>query len=101
MVIFGKKFLEENQSRSKESCLGDHQTFDGGEGNDTQEERDQRLDLQLEESIDRYQLLQLLLLATAWKKTFISGDASVSEPVLKMSSLDDGGNKMVEVDTIA
>lgn len=68
MVMFGKEFLEENQCRSKESGLGDHQTLDGGEGNDTQEERDQGLDLQLEESIDRKQLLKLLLLTTAWKK---------------------------------
>lgn len=68
VLMFGEEFLEKNQSRREESCLGDHQTLDGGEGNDTQEERDQGLDLQLQESVDRYQLLELLLLATAWMK---------------------------------
>lgn len=68
VVMFGEEFLEKNQSRGKESCLGDHQTLDSGEGNDTQEERNQGLDLQLQESVDRYQLRELLLLATAWMK---------------------------------
>ena len=63
----GEEFLEEDQSRGEEGSLGEHQTLDSGEGDDSEEQRDHGLDLQLEEGEDGKELLQLLLLATACK----------------------------------
>lgn len=65
MFALGEEFLEEDQSGGEEGSLGEHQTLDGGERDDTEEERDEGLDLELEESENGDELLQLLLLATA------------------------------------
>lgn len=65
VIALGEKLLQNNQSGGEKGSLSEHKTLDGSEGDDGEEQGDEGLDLQLEETKDGHQLLQLLLLATA------------------------------------
>lgn len=65
VLVLGEEFLQEQESRGNESSLGDEDTLDSSESDDAQEQGNEGLDLQLEQSEDGEELLQLLLLATA------------------------------------
>lgn len=65
VIMLGKQFLEKNQRGGQEGTLGKEQTLDGGESDYSQEQRNQRLDFQLQKSEDREKLFKFLLLATS------------------------------------
>lgn len=65
VLMFGKEFLEKDESRCEQGSLGEEETLDCGESDDSQKQGNEGLDLQLKESVDWDQLLQLLLLTTA------------------------------------
>lgn len=67
VLMLGQKLLQQQDSGCDDGGLGQEQTLDGGESDDGKEQGDERLDLQLQESQDGEELLQLLLLATTWE----------------------------------
>lgn len=66
-----QKLLEKQKGGGQQSGLGEQKTLDGSKGDYSQEQWNEGLDLQLEESEDGKELLQLLLLSTTWNKNNI------------------------------
>lgn len=68
MMFAGQEFLEGDNTSDEERHLGEEEGLGSSECDDTQEERDQSGDLQLGESKEGEELLDLLLLATGCKE---------------------------------
>lgn len=72
MVFASQEFLEGDDTSDEEGDLGQEESLGGREGDDTKEQGNEGGDLQLGESEQGQELLDLLLFATSYEKELIN-----------------------------